>query len=34
MAYSDHEIGRIVETLEKLDLFENTLISRSSATTA
>ena len=26
MAYSDHEIGRIVETLEKLNLFDNTLI--------
>ena len=26
MAYTDHEIGRIVETLEKLGLFENTLI--------
>ena len=26
MAYTDHEIGRVVETLEKLDLFDNTLI--------
>jgi len=26
MAYTDHEIGRIVEKLEKLNLFENTLI--------
>jgi arylsulfatase len=26
MVYSDHEIGRIVETIEKLNLFDNTLI--------
>ena len=26
MAYTDYEIGRVVETLEKLNLFENTLI--------
>ena len=26
MAYTDHQIGRVVETLEKLGLFENTLI--------
>ena len=26
MAYTDHEIGRIVETVEKLGLFDNTLI--------
>ena len=26
MAYTDHEIGRIVETLEQLNLFDNTLI--------
>ena len=26
MAYTDHEIGRVVETIEKLGLFDNTLI--------
>jgi arylsulfatase len=26
MAYTDHQIGRVVETLEKLNLFDNTLI--------
>lgn len=26
MAYTDHEIGRIVETIEKLGQFDNTLV--------
>ena len=26
MAYVDHEIGRVIETVEKLGLFDNTLI--------